>query len=255
MSNTHGTPIWYELMASGVEAASAFYAEALGWSVAPFGNTTLTGQDYRIFTAPDGAGVAGMMMAPAQMPGPAWFGYIGVEDVDAAAADVAAAGGAVHLPPTTLEGVGRMAMVADPQGAIFYLMRGFSPESSTAFRRGTIGHGEWNELATSDDAAALAFYGKLFGWKKDGAMPMGEGREYSFLSHDGGVIGALMLGASGTQPHWTYYFRVGGIDETKARIEAAGGTVESGPHQVPGGDWIVVARDPQGACFGAVGSR
>jgi predicted enzyme related to lactoylglutathione lyase len=159
------------------------------------------------------------------------------------------------MPPTTMEGIGRMAMVADPQGVVFYVMKGASPEASTSFKRMAPGHGEWNELQTSDDQAALAFYGEQFGWTKDGAMPMGEMGDYSFLGHDGGMIGAVMKAPPGQAPGWNYFFRVGDIDEAKQRIEGAGGSIRHGPQEVPGGDFVIYAADPQGAAFGVVGSR
>lgn len=256
MTNPHGTPIWYELMTADPEKARPFYEKVVGWTAVPFSNDTLaeTG-GYTVLNAPDGQGVAGLMKVPEPGPRPGWYGYIGVDDVDAAAAKLAAAGGAIHMPPTTLEGVGRMAMVTDPQGVSFYLMRGASPEASTAFKRMAMGHGEWNELQTSDDQAALAFYGEQFGWKKDGAMPMGEMGDYSFLSHDGGVIGAVMKAPPGETPGWNYFFRVGDIDEAKQRIEDAGGSVRQGPVEVPGGDFVIYASDPEGTRFGVVGSR
>jgi uncharacterized protein len=257
MANPHGTPIWYELMTGDPDAAGQFYMKVIGWQDGgcPGGTAEGTG-DYHVYLAPDGQGVAGMMKTPeGGSSEPHWFGYICVDDVDAAAAKVEAAGGQVHMPPNTIEGVGRMAMVTDPGGAAFYLMKGASPEASTAFQRMAPGHGEWNELYAADDQAALGFYGEQFGWTKEGAMPMGEMGDYSFLGHDGGVIGAVMRAPAGERPRWQYYFRVGSIEEAKARIEQAGGTVQTGPMEVPGGDWIIVAADPQGAAFGVVGSK
>ncbi|MEI9851300.1 MAG: VOC family protein [Sphingomonas sp.] len=256
MTNPHGTPIWFELMTSDPDAAGAFYEKAVGWSVGGFGGAPVGGpDDYRIFTAPDGEGVGGLMKAPEGGPPPGWFFYIGVDDVDAAAAKVAAAGGSVHWPPNDLPGVGRLAMVADPGGAIFYVMKGASDQASTAFKRMAPGHGEWNELSAADDQAALAFYGELFGWKKEGAMPMGEAGEYSFLAHDGGIIGAVMRAPPGEPPRWNHFFRTGQIDEARERVAAGGGAIRMEPMQVPGGDWVVYAADPQGAAFGLVGHK
>lgn len=255
MSNSHGTPIWFELMTSDPDAAADFYGSVVGWTAAPFGETLGDGQPYFVFSAPDGEGVAGLMKLPEQMPAPAWFGYIGVDDVDAAAAKITANGGSVHMPPTDLPGVGRMAMVGDPSDAIFYIMKGSSPEPSTAFKRMAHGHGEWNELYANDDQVALDFYGELFGWKKDGAMPMGEMGEYSFLNHDGEMIGAVMRAPPGERPRWNYFFRVGQIDEARGRIVDGGGTIREEPMEVPGGDWVIYAADPQGAAFGVVGFK
>jgi uncharacterized protein len=255
MTNPHGTPIWYELMTSDPDAAQAFYTQVVGWSAAAYPLPDGSEGEYRVFAAPDGEGVGGMMKSPDGGPATAWFSYIGVDDVDAAVARIQAAGGKVLMPPTTVEGVGRLALLDDPQGAAFYVMKGASPEASTAFKRMAEGHGEWNELVTSDDQAAIAFYGEQFGWTKDGAMPMGEMGDYSFLAHDGGVIGAVMRTPPGESPRWNYFFRTGPIEAAKARIEQAGGTIRSGPIEVPGGDWVIYAADPQGARFGLVGSK
>jgi len=257
MTNPHGTPIWYELITGDPDAAGAFYQKVIGWQDGGCPGATAEGTgDYHVYLAPDGQGVAGMMKTPeGAPPEPHWFSYIGVDDVDAAAEKIVAAGGSIHMPPTTMEGVGRMAMVADPQGVVFYVMKGSSPEASTAFKPKAPGHGEWNELQTSDDQAALAFYADQFGWTKDGAMPMGEMGDYSFLSHDGGMIGAVMKAPPGEVPTWSYFFRVGDIDEAKQRIEDAGGNISYGPMEVPGGDFVIYAKDPQGAKFGVVGSR
>ncbi|UYY58125.1 VOC family protein [Sphingomonas sp. S2-65] len=257
MSNPHGTPIWYELITGDPDAAQAFYTQVVGWSVSSFGGTTIDGPgDYRILSAADGQGIGGLMRTPAEAPPePRWFGYIGVDDVDTAFAKVTEAGGSTLMPPTTLDGVGRLALVADPQGAPFYLMRGESPEPSHAFDPKAEGHCTWHELTTGDDQAALTFYGEQFGWSRAGAMPMGEMGDYSFLALGDVTIGAVMRAPSGERPSWQYYFRVGDIDAAHARIKAAGGIVHMGPMEVPGGDWIVVASDPQGARFGLVGSK
>lgn len=256
MANSNGTPIWYELMTSDPEGAGDFYEKVVGWTRVPFPSATLDeAGGYTIFTAPDGEGVGGMMRTPPDGPPPGWFGYIGVDEVDATVARITASGGSVHMPAQDLEGVGRMAMVADPQGVVFYVMKGASPDASQAFKRMAMGHAEWNELVTSDDQAALSFYAGQFGWKKDGAMPMGEMGEYSFLSHDGGVIGAVMRAPPGETPRWNYFFRVGNIDDALQRIRDGGGAILHGPQEVPGGDFVIYATDPQGARFGVVGNR
>lgn len=252
MTNPHGSWIWYELLTTDADAALAFYTKVVGWTPSKFEGAP---SDYTILNA--GAdGVGGVMKNPTPTP-PAWYGYIGVDDVDATVAKIEALGGKVDMPPTAMEQVGRMAMVADPQGARFYVMRGASPEASNAYARQGMGKASWNELQTSDDAAALDFYGQVFGWQKDGAMPMPWG-EYSFLrgATDPEVWGAMMPREKADQPiGWSFYFRVGQIEEAKARVEQGGGTVLQGPMEVPGGEWVLVARDPQGAVFGLVGTK
>ena len=254
--NRHGSFIWYELLTSDPDAAARFYGDVIGWT-ADSGQADV---DYRIFSA-DGTGVAGHMTLPkgAAEAGmrPVWLGYIGVDDVDRAVEGVTRAGGAVHMPAMDIDGVGRIAMVADPQGISFYVMRGAVDRASTSFAATMQpGHCCWNELATTDPEAALAFYAGQFGWGKGDAMPMGALGEYRFINHHGGMIGAVMRNpANGPPPLWHFYFAVPDIDQTAATVSAGGGAVHQGPSEIPGGDFMIVATDPQGALFGAVGPR
>jgi uncharacterized protein len=144
-------------------------------------------------------------------------------------------------------------MVTDPQGIPFYVMRGASDGAGIAFGRTTMGHISWNELLTPDQDAALAFYGSLFGITKSGALPMGALGDYSFLQHGGMDIGAMMTTPPGGRaPGWGFYFRVPNIEMAKRNIVTAGGTVTQEPTEVPGGEWVLNAVDPQGATFGLV---
>ncbi len=253
MANPHGDHIWYELLTTDPDGAAAFYTEVVGWNVRSAGQE---GMDYRLLASPD-TDIGGLMTLPQGAPTPpAWLGYVGVSDVDAMAAKVKGLGGVVHMPPTDIPGISRFAMVADPQGAVFYMMRGASDRESTAFKPMADGHCGWNELVTSDQDGALGFYDKLFGWEKGDAIPMGEMGDYRFINHRGQMIGAVMnRREGGPPPMWNYYFRVAGIDAAAERIRAGGGSVTFGPMEVPGGDWVVNGIDPQGVSFGLVGSK
>jgi predicted enzyme related to lactoylglutathione lyase len=251
MRNTHGSFIWYELLTKDAEAASAFYGEVVGWSSRGAG---VPGVEYHLFSA-GGTDVAGLMALPEGMR-PGWFGYVGVDDVDAAVDDIAKAGGKVHMPATDLPGVGRMAMVTDPQNIAFYVMRGESEEPSASFSASDAGHCRWNELQTRDPGAALDFYTQQFGWAKGDVMPMGEMGDYQFIDHGGVMIGAIMpKGPDDLPPMWHFYFGVADIDSAAASISANGGSIEAGPMEIPGGEFAVVADDPQGVRFGIVGPR
>jgi predicted enzyme related to lactoylglutathione lyase len=257
MTNFHGSFIWYELMTIDPDAAQRFYSDVVGWKVAPFGDGE--GMDYRILSAPDGD-VGGIMKLPSGVEAggmePGWFGYIGVDDVDPAAEKLRQAGGAVHMAPQDIPGVGRIAFVADPQGVCFYIMRGSSPGESRAFAEKELGHCGWNELSTTDQQGAIAFYREQFGIEPADAMDMGPMGTYQFIDHGGRMIGAVMTKMPGTgRPMWAFYFRVDSIAAAIGRIERGGGKVTSGPHQVPGGDHIVVGVDPQGAAFHLVGGQ
>lgn len=256
-TNKPGDYIWYELLTSDATAAQDFYASVLGWSYADSGQKAM---DYTIVNAGPHS-IGGVMEISGDMAThgarPVWLGYIAVDDVDATVADIERRGGKAVMPAMDIPMVGRIAMVADPQGATFYVMRPNGEGKSLAFAddRPRPGHCAWNELATSDQAAAWGFYGDLFGWAKEGAMDMGPLGSYEFIRH-GSVIGAMMPAAAKSNvTHWTHYFRVEDIDTARSAVEAGGGGVVSGPDEIPGGDFAMNCVDPQGAAFGLVGSR
>jgi predicted enzyme related to lactoylglutathione lyase len=258
MAKLHGTPCWYELSTArgALAAAEAFYGAVLGWTVRDAG---MEGFDYRLASA-DGDLVAGLMEMPPDVGGmpPFWMIYFAVDDADRAAADIGAAGGTVHREPADIPGTGRFAVVADPQGAAFGVLQ---PEpmqgggAGNAFDQAKAGHGNWNELMSSDPAAALRFYTGLFGWRKSQSVDMGEIGVYQLFSHDGTDIGGMMGLGKSPVPTWLPYFGTNGVIETIGRIEAGGGRVESGPTEVPGGVFMAVAQDPQGAWFAVLGPK
>ncbi len=254
MNSPHGSFLWYELVSPDPDASKAFYDAVVGWTVQP----PPTGPvDYRTVTAPDGGNTGGMMrLTPEMATGGAragWLGYVGVDDVDAAAARLGELGGAVLMGPWDLPGVGRMAVGSDPDGAPFYLMRGATGgATSTAFAPGVTGHVAWNELTARDLDGALAFYGALFGWDSSERMAMPNG-DYVFLDHRGTRIGAMATAREGAPGGWRYYLRVDEVDASGERATAAGGAVTMGPYDVPGGDRILIGTDPHGVEFALVG--
>jgi len=254
MANRHGFPIWYELMTPEPEAATRFYEAVVGWHVQPPPTAAV---DYRMIAAADGT-VAGMLLLSAEMQGagaqPGWLVYMGVEDVDATAAQAKSLGGHVFVPPTNIEDVGRFALLADPQAAPFYIMHPDSPEASRAFARGQHGHCGWNELCCPDPAAALSFYGALFGWENRDTMDMGALGPYHFLSLGDEPVGAVTQ-MKDRPAHWNLYFVVPDIEAAVAAIHANGGSVLMGPHDVPSGDSILLACDPQKAPFALVARK
>lgn len=254
MSHPKGDFLWYELLTTDPDAAASFYGALTGWKAQEAGPVP----EYRIL-GPGEAGIAGLMALPedAARAGmrPGWIGYIAVPDVDAAVAAIIADGGRPLTPAMEIPGVGRFALLADPQGAVFYVMHRDGEGCDASFHPAEPGHCRWNELATTDPASALRFYHRHFGWERSGAMPMGEMGEYQFLSHAGQAIGAVMPVPPGRPPGFTFYFGVRDIDEAAGLISAKGGAIHFGPCEIPGGEYAVVASDPQGATFGLVGPR
>ncbi|UVO49635.1 VOC family protein [Sphingomonas sp. SUN019] len=259
MANPNGTPIWFELTTDDQAKSKDFYASVMGWAIAP--SPMDEHGDYLLANAADGEGVAGIMKPPPGMAGvPGWTIYFGVDDVDKQADAVKDAGGAVHFGPMDIPGVGRFATCADPQGLVFNIMRGNSPEDSTAFKQmagdAGLGHGVWIELATPDPDAALGFYGSLFGWSKQGAMPMGPMGDYTFIGRsEADRPGAIMSSTTTNAPaRWNMYFQVADIDAAIETAKQGGGTV-TGPDEIPGSDYSANVTDPHGQQVGIVGPR
>src|SRR5689334_23111797 len=260
--NPTGDFIWYELMTPNPEGSKAFYDAVVGWNISGEGPPEYNG--YRMIGRSDGKFAGGVLPLTPEMQQhgahPTWLGYVHVADVDASIASIEQAGGKTYMGPTDIPKVGRIAMVADPQGAPFYIMKPTPPENdpnaqSDVFSPSAEQRVGWNELSTSDPAAARRFYGEQFGWGSDEFMDMGEMGEYRFLDHHGQRIGALCGTMAGQQPKWRYYIRVPSISAAKETIDATGGTILMGPHQVPTGEYIIIGTDPQGAEFALVGSE
>ena len=251
-----GGVIWYELMTSDVDKARAFYEQVLGWSIEKSSNAP---NGYRMISGSKGL-VGGMMPLP---PGatnmgmkPIWVPYIDVPDADSAANKIKADGGAIHMPGTDVPGAGRFCYVADPQGASFYVMKPSGPEgSATSWQPGVAGYGGWHELHTTDNAKALAFYAKHFGWTADGTHDMGPMGQYRLFKIGKVQAGGMMNDANLPRPQWMIYFGVDDIVKAAARVRAAGGTVTLDPMEVPGGAFIVNGTDPQGAALNLLGPK
>ena len=260
-ANPGGEFIWYELITADPEGAKAFYDAVVGWDIGPAAPEF---NGYRMIGRSDGKAAGGVLPLTADMQQhgarPTWLGYVHVPDVDAAVTAIGQAGGKALMPAFDIPNVGRIAMVTDPQGAPFYIMKPIPPagrenEQSDVFSPTEQQRVGWNELITSDREAARRFYGEQFGWTSDDFMPMGELGEYRFWDHHEVRLGALCGPIPDEQPHWRYYFRVSSIGRAKQTAEAKGGTVYMGPHQVPTGDWIIIGKDPQGAEFALVGGE
>jgi predicted enzyme related to lactoylglutathione lyase len=253
-----GSHVWYELITPDPDAAGKFYSAVTGWK---FSERVPGDQDYRMIGRSDGGFAGGVLKLTDDMrqhgARPIWLGYIGVDDVDATVASIEAKGGKALMPAFDIP-QGRIAMVADPQGNPFYVMKPIPPADkpdaqSDVFSPDAEQRVSWNELSTTDPVAARQFYGELFGWVSDDFMDMGEMGEYRFLDFDGTRIGAVCGVMPGGTASWRYYIRVPSIAAAADAVKAGGGTIAVGPYEVPTGDHIIIGFDPQGAEFALVG--
>jgi predicted enzyme related to lactoylglutathione lyase len=239
-----GSFVWCELLTTDTAAAGAFYSKVLGWKTAPMG------PDYLTFNAKSGP-VAGMMVLPDQAKKmgapPNWLMYVGTPNVNETATKIAQLGGRVLRQPEDIPDVGRFAVVQDPYGANFAI---FTPRPRPGADQGGGNAFSWFELYTPNPEGAWTFYQSLFGWEKTSAMDMGEMGTYQMFGRGGGIPnGGIMKPPPGAPAAWQPYVRVADAKAAASTAQSNGGKIVNGPMEVPGGDWIAVGIDPQGAMF------
>ena len=251
-----GKFVWYEYMGNDVAAAVDFYSHVVGWMSRDGGRADFR---YEVMLA-GGQPVAGVMAIPADAKAmgtrPGWLAYIWVENVDLALPKLMEAGGKVFKAPSDIPGIGRFAVVADPYGGTLMLFRdtgGNPPPPPAPGTPGTVG---WHELHCDDGAKALDFYCRFFGWSKTSEFDMGPMGVYRMFKTGSGEEGGIMTRMPQTPASfWLYYVNVDTLDPAVERIKAKGGQIANGPIEVPGGQWIVQALDPQGALFALVAPK
>ena len=244
----HGMPCWYELSAASLEGAKAFYSKALGWSVADSGTP---GMQYWLATAGDDM-VAGMMTAEAGQP-LGWTPYFTVTSCDDSSTLAASLGATVIVPPADIPDTGRFSILIDPQGAGFGLLQPLPGGMGRAFDQQKPGHGNWHEVICADPLAAVAFYGKLFGWTMAQEMQMGPDMTYRILACNDVQVGGTFAPSPPAPAYWKVYFGVPSVKAAMQTVTAAGGRVLRGPDEVPGGAFTVQIEDAQGARLALVG--
>jgi len=247
-----GTPCWVDLASPDLDGSIEFYGALFGWDVPESENAEQTG-GYRL-AARDGKSTAGMMPQMQEGQPPAWSTYVSVEDADATAEKVKGAGGQVLAEPMDVMDLGRMAVFADPTGAVFGIWQpGSFAGAEIVNEPNTF---SWNELNTRDPEASKSFYSAIFGWTSRD-MDMGEAGTYTTFRLAGSdeeddSIGGL-LDMRGRVPeevpaHWLTYFTVDDRDAT------AGKAKEMGAEEIMSMDMemgkLSILRDPQGAAVG-----
>lgn len=245
-----GTPCWTDLMVPDQQAALDFYRDLFGWQgeVGPeefggYASCTLKGKAV--------AGIMKTMTQPGQpTPPPAWTTYFAVDDADAAQAAITANGGILMAEAMDVGSVGRMAVAADPQGAVFGVWQ--AKDFGGAEIVNEPGAVVWNQLRTTDPEGARAFYRAALGLDSG---PMPEMPDFTGFMVQGRVVAGLgdMAGLPpGTPPNWQVSFSVDDVDSTVDALVRAGGDVLAPPFDMEKVGRMAALRDPQGAAFGIV---
>jgi predicted enzyme related to lactoylglutathione lyase len=263
-----GVPCWVDTNQPDPEAAVAFYSGLFGWELED-GMPEGSGSHY-FMARIRGGDVAAISSIPEGAPPMAmWNTYVWVDDADVAAKKAAAAGGAVLSEPFDVMEAGRMAVLADTEGAVFCVWQPKEHRGAKVVNE----HGSlnFNGLACRDVAAAERFYGAVFGWQK---LPLASGPVWALPGYgdhleelmpglreqmkgmgapEGFVdvvaqITPIADGDADTHPHWSVTFATDDVEATAAKASELGGEVVEGPLDAP---WVrmAVIQDPQGARF------
>jgi predicted enzyme related to lactoylglutathione lyase len=244
--STLGRPAWVDLASSDPAASRSFYAGLFGWQVEVNPDPQYGGYALAKVGGRDVAGIGPKMTAETPT---VWSIYIGSDDVDALTSKVVAAGGSVIVSPMDVGDQGRLAVFADPSGAA---IAAWQSKAMTGFPTGVPGAFGWAELNARGLAAAIPFYGSVFGWTTR-VSPMAEGRPYTeFLLGEQSIAGAMEMdpAAPPAMPgYWMAYFGVDDVDAAFRRAIALGAREMVAPVDFPGGRFAIVS-DPQGAIFG-----
>lgn len=234
---------WFDLMTPDVPAALEFYTGAFGHTTSKWGPSG----DYDML-ASGAESFGGVMKLPEEARAmgapPHWIGYVSVADLDATCAKIRELGGKILMQHEMPE-VGRIGIATDPQGATIGLFQG-KPGSESK----PVAAMAWHEYLAADPAAALAFYGEVFGWVAAGSMEMGGGMGtyHMFGSSPEAAFGGIMKKpAEVPVAAWLHYHRVDDTDARTKAAEARGARTVVPPMEVPGGGRIACFLDPQGA--------
>jgi predicted enzyme related to lactoylglutathione lyase len=241
-----GTFSWVYLATTDAAAAKLFYVGLFGWQTE---DNDAGGTSYTTCRV-GGDAVCGLYEISEDMRAagvtPNWMSYVTVLDADGVAARTKHVGGRVIDEAFDVLDLGRMAVVVDPQGAVFAV---WQPRTRIGAERvNDVGCLCMNELATSDLDGARSFYTGLFGWTTEVVDPDPD-EPLIVLARNGERVNASFLAAEGgASPHWRPNFTVESTETAVARIRDLGGTVLMEPVEIFDGS-IAMGRDPQGALF------
>jgi predicted enzyme related to lactoylglutathione lyase len=241
VASTVGKFVWHDQVSSDPKEAQDFYTQLFGWDTEVFkpGETGYT------MISSSGQSHGGFSEAMEGAPPPHWLSHVRVVSLDETIEKAKSAGGELAAGPFDMGEVGRIAIIADPQGAH---ISAFQPE-----REGPGAEGVFvgDELGTTDADDAQRFYGEVFGWTSSDMGPKYGGYRI-FNRGETGIAGLMTLPDAAMPPQWQPYVAVDDPDATTAKAKELGAAALVEPMDVPEVGRLAVLRDPQEATFGII---
>lgn len=246
-----GTFCWVDNPTADIDKARDFYTALFGWETQD--EDTEVGV-YRMCLS-QGKPVAAIspmpdMMKDAGAP-PNWFTYIATDDADMTTKKAIEAGGTVLVEPVDEGDDGRMAILSDPQGAVFGIWQAGKHHGAVLVNEPV--SLSWTELYASDTEAAKKFYEAVFDWSSETA-DFGGTMYTSFKDGDQMRAGMLPIQEDWgpVPPYWSVYFAVEDCDATVEKAQSLGAKVLNPPMEVEGVGRFSVLQDDQGATFSVI---
>lgn len=244
-----GRWVWADLFTDDVGASERFYAAVFGWR---FERTGALGGRYRLALAGDEAvgAIVPREAGPGTAPGSRWMPLMSVEDPGRAASEASRTGGRVLVAPTTLPGRGEVAILGDPEGTPFGVVRalGGDPDDYLA----ELNEWVWLELWALDPEHAARFYAPLGGSEIE---PETDDAGKPYLQLSSGGFGRASIRHTlfpDLPPAWIPFLRVADASATAARVRAAGGRLVVEPRADRLDGRVAICVDPGGAPFGVL---
>jgi len=239
-----GEWVWRDLMTPDAARAKTFYTELFPqWRIEDIPMGEFTYHKIHVGDTQIG-GIVNEPGIPAH-----WISYVSVEDCDASIAKGIELGGACCVPAYDVPGVGKFAVMNDPQGAVFKPFQTSEPKVSDMDPKSP-GLFAWCELQTTDPNAAADYYQQLFDWKVT-QHDMGDlGMYRLFHVGESEIAGVMeMPPGEGMRPHWLNYINVEDVDASIARVVELGGAQFMPATDIPGTGRFAIGADPTGAPF------
>jgi len=242
-----GTPSWIDHAAKDIGESNSFYSSFFGWDAEDHGEAA---GHYTIFRK-NGKTVAGNMGIMTEGQPSAWVAYVSVDDADKTVEVAKKAGATLFVEPMDVMDIGRMAVFADPTGAVIAI---WQPKTFCgAELANEPGAFCWSELNTRDVAAAKVFYTEVFGWTPND-LEM-EGMNYTeWRLGENRVAGMVTMSdmvPAEVPAHWLVYFGTDNTDATVARASELGAMTLAPPTDIPPGRFAALV-DPDGAAFAVI---
>ena len=239
-----GKFIWHDLITHDISAVKLFYAGVFGWKF-----EALPGTDRYTVIRHNGEMIGGIAFSDRKIDGKPisqWVSMMSVPDVDRGVTRIREAGGRVYAGPRDIADRGRLAIVGDPEGAVFGLVRttGGDPPD----REAGIGDWLWNELWSDDREAAGGFYATLAGFEMDTHETLA-GKPYTVFKLDAEPRAGLLVNPFPEEvtPLWLPYVRVANPAAVAAKVEGLGGQVLLKPDPEHRKGTVAIIADPTGA--------